>query len=433
MYNGSGILIKPKNSADGKGFVGMKFETDKNGEPFVEAIFPLGYHYPGVDNTNILTTDEPDETQAALKKELSALLGAIRRHSKTNDGKLEGMTANQDGFPYDAIITIIRDFMQYGYYIESEIKYQNAPIGKINWKRTIAQIKPTIQNKRYPVYTDFVIRQNAKKTDNMISQIHEWCVHEAFTKLGWLFTSFNPHKPALEIGEDKKERSCFVSIIREYLKSTFNDRNKVLFNAMIAMLEHYRADKERKFIYGTTHFQTVWENLIEASYGGILESEKAKYFPLAEWKFDIKGKPAKNSLQPDTIMLDGDNVFVLDAKYYPFIEDTENVPLAADINKQVAYGEHAAFVESSRRVYNAFLIPYDFKRDPHELGTSDKEKYFYIGYASMVSNQEKTYEWVLGILIDTKRLMQDAGRVDKNELGKFIREKYKKAKDAASL
>jgi len=423
------VSINPKNhtSHDGDDFVGMKFVTDGS----VEAIFPLGYHHPD--------KDKKDE----LKKELYALLCTIKRHSENKEGDLDRTKTNTDKnkFPFDAYITVIRDFMQYGYYIEREVKYKRSPLGKINWKRTIAQVRPIIQDDGSPIYTDFVIRQNAKKTDNLISLIHEWCVYEAFTAFGWLFTTFDPHKPTLKIGEDK---NYFISVIRDSLKSTFIDRNRALFKAMIAMLNYGGVDGKEVFFYGTKHFQTVWEGLIDTSYGN-LGDEKKDFFPGTEWCFCGVDKPVSaNKLRPDTIMQydDGDDggLFVLDAKYYSFTK----VPAASDINKQVAYGKYAeqkvnhekAENQKKTKVYNAFLIPYDFKRERGELKDNEEYPYIYIGYARFVRKKtpkeklptEQSYELVLGILIDTKWLIENAGRIDKKDLADFIKKSYEKAK-----
>lgn len=427
----SKVSINPKNHTgrDGDEFVGMRFTSKVDGRnPSVEAIFPLGYHC------------QVKENQDDLKKELYALLCAIKRHSENKDGDLDITKARSEKniFPFDAYIAVIRDFMQYGYYIESEVKYKRAPLGKINWKRTIAQVRPTIQDDSYPVYTDFVIRQSAKKTDNMISLIHEWCVYEAFTTLGWLFTTFDPRKSALKIGEDK---NYFISVIHDALKSTFNDRNKMLFNAMIAMLRYGGAGVKEPFFYGTTHYHTVWEKLVDTSYGVLPKSEKEGFFPEAKWKFVpiVNDRlTSAGNIFPDTIMCpngySGD-VFVLDAKYYSFIEDKKNVPLAADIAKQVVYGKYAAdkIKPLLGCVYNAFLIPYDFKNDPYKLRTKADEydydeEYIYIGFSFIKGQNEKSYERVLGILVDTKWLMENAGQFGKKCLADFIVESYKEAK-----
>ncbi len=425
------IMVKPRNHTGGSNddFVGMRFVSDSK-KPFVEAIFPLGYHYKTVGANSKSENFKSKENQDALKKELYSLLGIIKKYSRNDDGALEGTSSQTDEFPFDAYITIIKAFMQYGYYIESDIRYKNAMMGKINWKRTINRIKPQIQDDS-SIYTEFIVRHNEKKTDGLITLIHEWCVDEAFSKLGWLFTPFNPHKPRFSISDDKKERAYFIRVIQESLRATFNDRYKLLFNAMIQMLKSTHATKKNAFFYGTTHFHTVWENLIDWSFG-IGNKKKRNYLPPAEWHFiESIGQNKRNKLLPDTIMLDGYDVFVLDAKYYSFIENY-NVPSAADINKQIAYGKYAYEDKATKNdpnatVYNAFIIPYDFERNPHNLPIQDDANYFYIGCAALTDEDgnpkgKETYDRILGILLDTKWLMQNANKVETVELVEFIRD-----------
>lgn len=308
------VQIEPRNHTGGNNddFVGMQFES-KDGVAVVRAIFPHGYKHSDKEN------------QPALKKELFSLLSMINRYSRNAGQDLFKAREQTIDFPFDAYITIIRAFMQYGYYIESETKHKKAVMGKISWKRTIEAVKPLIKDNS-PIYTDFIIRKNEKKTDKLISLIHEWCVFEAFHKLGWIFTVFKPHKPRLQVKSENK--SYYISIIQDLLKETFNDRNRSLFNAMIAMLKLARAEDKNTFFFGTTHFHTIWENLVDLTYG-ISDKQKREYFPPAKWNF-IWGKTKTNLLLPDTIMLTDDDteIFVLDAKYYSFVWNF-SVPAAA--------------------------------------------------------------------------------------------------------
>jgi hypothetical protein len=224
-----------------------------------------------------------------------------------------------------------------------------------------------------------------------------------------------------------------VSVIRENLKTTFNDRTKLLFTAMIAMLKHERAESKNAFFFGTTHFHTVWENLVDITYG-VPNAEKRKYFPPAKWHF-VNGRTEGNKLLPDTIMRLDDcdrndkEIFVLDAKYYSF-DLFFNVPSASDINKQITYGEYAK-KKHGKSVYNAFIIPYNFKVDRQGLGTKELEldDYFYIGYATMEDTKgNESHEKVLGILIDTRWLIENAGNISKQrDLAEFIRKEQVKA------
>lgn len=446
------ILIKPKNhtNKDNDDFVGMKFLTEDE-KPVIEASFPMGYDFlSNVENKNDL---ENDNVQKQLKEELYFLLKTIRRHSNTQFDSLFGQNFNEDGFPFDAYITILEMYMQFGYYIENEITYQKSSRGKINWKRTISQVKPMLQNNS-PVYLDFVVRKDQKHIDNIITLIHQWCVYEAFSKFGFLFTHAKSRKPILEINEDNK--TYYLTILQQALTETFNDKNKLLFSSMIAMLKLNKSKSKQPFFFGTTKFQHVWENVIEKCFGNIPTKEKKQdYYPPAEWILIDKLKNKKpNHLIPDTIMRKEENsdIYLLDAKYYNF-ESYNNLPAASDINKQITYGNYAKdngkINSTNNDVYNAFLIPYNFKKDFQQLETKNnlerddnnnltndmKDPFFYIGYSSLVDErnnkeEKQKHEKVLGILVDTKWLLEKAIKNSKQKniqsLSEFIEKTYKK-------
>jgi hypothetical protein len=247
-------------------------------------------------------------------------------------------------------------------------------------------------------------------------------VFEAFEKFGWLWTNFTPKKPILDCLKNPK---YYVSVLKNELSKTFNDKKKELFTACISILEYKRNNDSQGFYFGTTHFNTVWEGLIDSAYG-IPQAEKKRYFPPAKWDFvpALKTIGREYTLHPDTIMKSDNNIFVLDAKYYSFELNPNALPSAADINKQVRYGAYAHQIDENKKVYNAFLIPYDFKTNRYNLDIKD-EPYAFIGKAFLLKNNDEadideTYKQVLGILVDTKWLIQNAAKVDKAVLAEFI-------------
>lgn len=146
------------------------------------------------------------------------------------------------------------------------------------------------------------------------------------------------------------------------------------------------------------------------------------------------------------------DIYLLDAKYYNF-ESYNNLPAASDINKQITYGNYAKdngkINSTNNDVYNAFLIPYNFKKDFQQLETKNnlerddnnnltndmKDPFFYIGYSSLVDErnnkeEKQKHEKVLGILVDTKWLLEKAIKNSKQKniqsLSEFIEKTYKK-------
>ena len=451
----SSFKIIPRNhvGTNDDEFVGMKFDVE-DGNPIIRAIFPLGYHYAGKeingkkDNPEIILSEE---NQEELKVQLLSLLTMISNYT----GKIERNLGNLEddsslNYPFHAYVAIIKDFMKSGYYIESEIVHKRGTAGKIDWKRTVSNIKPLVQGSSL-IYTEFIIKKHEKKTDKLISLIHEWCVHDAFEKIGYIFKTRIPRKPALRNELVNSSKQYFISVINDALLTTFNDRYKMLFKAMKTMLEKADYRTGEAFFYGTTNFRSVWEKLINDTYG-VSNEKKKEYRPGAEWMFSCSltndnddaesyegSRDDVKPLEPDTIMLSDDednNVFVLDAKYYGFDSPggKKKLPGTSDINKQVTYGVYAERIHIDK-AYNAFLIPYDIKHHRHsdifnlKTGGHRIKKYAYIGYARMKGNvrEDKKHEKVLAILVDTKWLMENAGvRGEQKELINFIKQKHKK-------
>ena len=192
---------------------------------------------------------------------------------------------------------------------------------------------------------------------------------------------------------------------------------------MIAVIKAVEDDEESDFRYGTFHFEYVWEKMIDRVFG---IQDKEKYFPRTTWNLS-NGKVYNNAtLEPDTIMLINDNVYVLDAKYYKFGWSgiPGHLPESTSINKQITYGEYIAensqFLKDGKHpvVYNAFIMPYDSKGARFHT----EAPIHYIGYAtSDWKSGYKKYENVMGILMDVKYLMEIDSRLDKLEIMKLAK------------
>lgn len=97
-----------------------------------------------------------------------------------------------------------------------------------------------------------------------------------------------------------------------------------------------------------------------------------------------------------------------------------DLPESTSINKQITYGEFIAEQEKFKKnfgadfyVYNAFLMPYNSKSSLWE----NVDNYICIGEAvSDWKHNQKTYEHILGILVDIKHLMNLYCRSDTSEI-----------------
>ncbi len=277
---------------DADSFVGIRCE---NGD--VSVNFPLGFRV--------------SEDERGLRKDILLLIRTIGATTARKDSAVlkAEQVYDQTAFPVQAYMHVISDYYARGYYKEQETRHVVAGRGKIDWNRTIKTRKPYVDGNGV-FYLDFVTRKSAVNENELVTQIHKYCVYESFEKMGWLYTDAMPARPQI-----KYNGKLFKRAVREKLRDTFQDRNRALFRSMLAILE-YEGNQEgnKDYRYGTWRFEYVWEALVDRAYG---IADKKEYFPRTKWK--IGGKEFENAcLEPDTIMVCQGDVYVLDAKYYKY-------------------------------------------------------------------------------------------------------------------
>lgn len=376
-------------------FVGIKCE---NGDFSIS--FPLGFDVP--------------ESDRELRKSIILLLSSIKNTTQRKDSAVYSKFKedSQLGFPFQAYLELIYDFYARGYYHETAVIYNTAKRGKIDWNRTIKTQKPYVHNGN-AFYLDFVTKKNKIKNNELITRIHEYLVYDSFKKIGWLFTDKLPVKPVVKYNE-----KLFHSVITEQLQQTFDDRNKRLFQNMIAIINYASRNGETgNYKYGTQRFEYVWEDMIDYVFG---IDGKTEYFPKTTWKLP-HGNFDNASLEPDTIMISNGNVYVLDAKYYKYgaTKRSWDLPESTSINKQITYGEYIAEEAKFKKIhgehfktYNAFLLPFNksdwnISSNMHTIGKA----------VSSWKKGDREYEQIIGVLIDAKHLMEICmNREDKEEI-----------------
>lgn len=392
-------------------FVGIKYENES-----LRINFPLGY--------------KRASTEEELKKDVLNLIGVLSSLSDANESFIQTQKmARKENvvFPIHAYLYLIKDFLTSGYYFEKEVVYTKSSNGKANWAKTARQVKPLLQDDSV-FYTEFITRKVKHNENELISQIHQYCVWESFSKIGWLFSSFVPIKPRI-----KFNKSLFLSIIKTKLSQTFNEKTMLLFNYMIDVIEFLDKSSESKnFTYGTNEFEYIWESMVDSAFG---EKNKTKYYPHCYWEIDGKKYSSdqlefkQSALRPDTIMItdkgtENQKTFVLDSKYYRYGESRQlnHLPMSGSIIKQIAYAEYIEKKENrgelkhkSKMIYNAFIMPYESKK-------ADENMKFVGSAYTDYKTGDKSYCKIKAILVDTKWLMENHNRNDKmiKELAELI-------------
>jgi len=387
-------------------FVGLKYSEKK-----LKIHFPVGYAH----------SDSAGEKQ--VRKEILNLISVLSSFGeKCEMLKASDLFSKSSAvlFPIHAYLFIISDFLNHGYFTQKETVYKKSSSGKINWSRTIKQVRPQLVNEDI-FYFNFITHHTDYNQNELISLIHRYCVWECFSKIGYLFSSFVPQKPAI-----KFNKTLFNSVIKIKASNSFNENNLLLFKNMLDVINYLDSTSDNKnFVFGTQNFHHIWEALVDSVYG---EKDKEKFYPKVYWKLKNQNSTQEklidfsnskfNSLRPDTIMIVNrgkpcQKIFVLDSKYYRYgaTKNPNHLPDSSSVVKQIAYAQYIENPNNRipedvkkninlQKIYNAFIMPSD-NQFPQNIGYTSADYVFPQSDTEPVSSYSKIH----GILLDIKQLM----------------------------
>ena len=424
----------------GDEFVGIRCEKVKETEIFeTKIVFPLGYF----KNDDELKSQTEESLRESVFNLFSVLADPSLQSDVHQDSNISAFVDNpaESTFPMVSYINVIRNFLDFGYINEKETVYKKGASGKIHWGRTIKMTKPLVEkDSDNLVYLDLIARKVNHNEDSLISLVHKFCVHDALSRLGFLFGIEPTETPVLSFDYD-----LFCNAINSRLAKTFVDRDLHLL-ADLARIVEYLADHRTddgnaasEFYYGVNKFAPVWEAMVDKIFGKLPQGlNKGDFNPHLKWNgadIDVESEeekvlndPKRSTLRPDTIMVNGDNLFVLDSKYYKFgmlldnSDKTRFLPGAESVCKQMAYAEYAATKEEinfdAGHIYNAFIMPYcadavDSIATPSAALQNDywSSKMKFEGYIygdwKMVPDTNHPYHKIACILLDVKSVMQN--------------------------
>ena len=422
----------------GDEFVGIRCIKANDGRYETRIDFPMGY-FKDDASISILSEENLRENVMNLFSVLSDadLMSNVREDSSIAANSDE---AKETAFPMLAYLNVIRNYLDNGYITEREVEYKRKAHGKVNWNRTIKMTKPFIdEDESNLVYLDLIARKVNYNEDCLITLVHKFCVHDALNRLGFLFGIEPTEEPILDF-----EYELFCSAVNAKLSKTFNDRDLHLLSDLAKIIEflaeHQTEDGiNTEYYFGVNKFAPVWEALIDRIFGtASREEKKNKYNPHLWFVAKNSNKPEgekyqdeeekdpddaeskRSSLRPDTIMVNGDNLFVLDSKYYKFgiTHNKAHLPGAESVCKQMAYAE---YVEKERDfasdcIYNAFIMPYcvdavdsiaSLQNDDCATPFGMKFEGYIYGDWKMVPDANRPYHKIACILLDVKSVMQN--------------------------
>ena len=391
-----------------KSFVGIKIEGK---EPRI--YFPMGYR-----------STKPAED--ICKQDFYRLIAVLSDKSLQKYFSEDDLEKSQLDFPFYAYLSVLQYYLDFGYFVESETIYKKGFSGKISWPRTVKRMKSQVvkdeEGHYQVVYLNLITRKTSYREDNLITLVHKFCVKESARLIGLLY---GVSENEVEDPELLFDYELFTEVIQDKIATIFNDKHLELFQAMLKMVR-YLGDRENRgedgeetdFLFGVNRFSSVWEGMVDKVFGKLPQGlSKGDFNPHLKWNgenIDVESEeekvlndPKRSTLRPDTIMVNGDNLFVLDSKYYKFgmTGEQSHLPGAGSVCKQMAYAE---YVEKERgvdpkHIYNAFIMPYCADASEPQMKS---DGYIY-GDWKIVSDSDLPYHKIACILLDVKSVMQN--------------------------
>lgn len=377
-------------------YVGIKF-IDKE----VKVYFPLGYEIP--------------EENTECRKSIINLMKTISIGNRLNnsDSKVSMNNGKEDEIPFNSFIWIINDYLNNGLYTDKEKIYKQNQNGKINWKKTL-NTRFYISGKNVAYLNPYVEKNTLE--DNVITDIHAYCVKLSVEYIGWIFGNI----PVPENNIVKSRYNYYITILNKEIIHSFDDRKKTLLINIKKIFEMSGGNNKSSLKnYGTNQYEYVWEYMVNKVYG---TEDVNRYFPNS--KYHLLGYDRtieSSSLRPDSILLVGNDIYILDSKYYKYgiTHNPFHLPNTDSVQKQITYGEHIENNFNYDKIYNAFILPYNKYKNPFELS----ENIEYVGFSESSwknENRNKYYEKVPIILIDTRYLIDCYTTCNDNNINKLI-------------
>lgn len=397
------------SNREGDTFVGIKSEII-DGKHSISIHFPLGY--------------EISQDETLVRDEIIELLNVLQEYND-EQSRISSITKEQllktVRFPVQAYHVVLMEYLNNGVYKIKENEFVKGNSGPISWNKTRKMINPIVTQNGF-IYPEFMVRHHNETDKDLISEINRYCIYESHLKLGFLYKLPMPNKvfPTKDIEVYKKYLNGM------WLQAT-KDTDKALFRSMLDILEFTNNENEpEEFYFGTNRFEYIWEKLIDAMYG---IKGKDEYFPKTKWLLNIGRERENRAIEPDTIMKNDRDIYVLDAKYYKYgvTKKPTDLPESSSINKQISYGEFIATNnkfklerDNGMKVFNAFLMPYNKLDKPYNDLDSN---YYSIGEAVVDwKDSSQDYERVQGILLDVKFLIKNQLKPNNKEI-KILSEK----------
>ncbi len=335
-------------------------------------------------------------------KELKQILKVLQKyHAKEQKLPMyDNGEISSSFYRLSAMISLLMDYYENGSYENEEQIIETNGSGEIFWDRTINNSYPMLQQNR-PIYIELKTRKRMVNEKEFLKRLYETMLTVCSRELKELGLLEIFDLTEVELAENNLEDLGDVDYLLyrvECEKAVQFQTRKQKVLAIMESLLFYHISLKDSFnfsIYGTNHFQLVWENVcakvfrnrlhysldrLQKEYGFVLAKEyEAKknetlksIIEKPKWteyygKIEMISVEAKDTFLPDIVTLRriGEEIefFIFDAKYYVTkIQPNQIVgqPGIEAVTKQYLYQlAYQKFLKAHHihRIKNYFLMP----------------------------------------------------------------------------
>jgi len=233
---------------------------------------------------------------------------------------------------------IADDFIEYGIYSERH-RIQGRNNGKPNWARTIARETPLIGNTGNIVYPDICTSRTQDNHDNFLAQIQATVLKEIKVNHDWWLSDLTKEAAKLRGFQPPRiDRQLWAIKLKALLPSLFSNRAIRLTTHLVKYLDRDSHNSNRPLLFGLDDFHNVWEKMLRDVLKNTEDGWNTR-LPKPYFYREVTAPPKtapKKQMEMDIIVRQGDNLVIVDAKYYDATSET-NSPPWPDISKQLMY------------------------------------------------------------------------------------------------
>jgi len=265
---------------------------------------------------------------------------------------------------------LIKDYHIYGLWFKEVHKKDINNLGEIDWSKTVDEITPWV-SEGVPIYFDTYNCFKESNYDHVITQLHKWAINYCIIKYSSLLdveTVIYDFDFDLDLIGGV---SGALRILDIELSNSFTDREILLLKHLKALFtENISSSQTNLMLYGSNKFELVWENVCQDIFShdtSLLSGMiKPKWFVLCGGEPVISEINKNMALRPDLLFIEGQTIFIVDAKYYDILSseypqniELKNVVPTSDISKQIMY---QLILEESLKISrenfrNIFVLP----------------------------------------------------------------------------